>query len=76
VDGEGQVPGAMHIGCIRYSTEGGVLKVEVGIRCLVDQITAQAKVPIKESRYRIEEDVLVIEVVPDVEGILNSILNK
>jgi hypothetical protein len=76
VDGEDQVPGAMQVGCVKYGTEGGVLKVEVGIRCLIDQIISQAKVPVKESRYRVEGDVVVIEVVPDIESILNSILNK
>jgi hypothetical protein len=66
----------MQVGCIRHSTEGGVLRVEISIQCLVDQITAQTKVPIKESRHRVEGDVLVIEVVPDIESILNSILNR
>ena len=64
------------VGCIRHSTDNGALRVEVNIRCLVDQITSQAKIPIKESRYRVEGDVVVIEVVPDVESILNAVLGR
>jgi len=64
------------LSCVRYRTEGGVLRIEVSIKCLVEQIVAQAKVPVKESRYRVENDVLVIEVEPDVESILNMVLKR
>lgn len=63
-------------GCVRHSTEGGVLRVEVSVRCLVGYIISQAKIPVKESRYRVEGDVVVIEVVPDIESILNTILSR
>jgi hypothetical protein len=54
----------------------GVLEIEVDIRCMVDYIVAQAKVPVKEVKYGINGDVLVIEIAPDVESILNSVLNR
>ena len=67
----------MHpIGCIRHSTDNGALRVEVSVRCLVDQIISQAKIPVKESRYRVEGDVLIIEVVPDIESILSTVLGR
>ena len=67
----------MHpIGCIRHSTEGGTLRLEVSVKCLVDQIISQAKIPVKESRHRVEGDVLVVEVVLDIESILNTILSR
>jgi hypothetical protein len=67
----------MHlVGCIRHSTEGGKLRVEISVRCLVDQIAAQAKIPIRESRHEVKGDVLVIEITPDVESILNTVLSK
>jgi len=64
------------VGCIRHSTEGGRLRVEISVRCLVDQIATQAKIPIRESRHEVKGDVLVIEIVPDVESILNTVLSK
>jgi len=67
----------MHlVGCIRHNTEGGKLKIEISMRCLVDQIATQAKIPIRESRHEVKGDVLVIEIVPDVESILNTVLSK
>jgi len=69
--------GAMYpISCIRYSMKENALKIEISIKCLVDQIISQAKMPIREYRYRVEGDALVIEVVVDVENILSTILNK
>jgi hypothetical protein len=66
----------MYLGCIRYGIVDGALRVEVSIQCLLDQIVAHAKIPVKESKHKVEGDVLIIEVVPDVESILNSVLNK
>jgi hypothetical protein len=64
------------VGCVKYSTEGGVLRIEISIQCLVDQIASQAKIPIKEFKHRINGGILMIEIVPDVESILNTILSK
>jgi hypothetical protein len=64
------------VGCVKHGTEGGVLKIEINIQCLVDQLVSQAKIPIKESRHSINGGVLVIEVVPDVESILSTVLSK
>jgi hypothetical protein len=61
---------------MRHGMEGEALKIEVSIKCLVDQIISQARMPIKEYRYRVEGDVLIIEVVVDVESILNTVLSK
>ena len=58
--------------CMRQRTDGGVLYVEVDLECMVKSIN----VPIKSSRYALNGGVLVIEVVPDVESILNTVLNR
>jgi len=58
--------------CTRQRTDGGVLYVEVDLECMVKSIN----VPIKSSRYALNGGVLVIEVVPDVESILNTVLNR
>jgi hypothetical protein len=70
------VSGAMYLDCTKYSTEGGVLRIEINIQCLVNQITLQAKIPIKGSRHSVNGGVLVIEIVPDVESILNTVLSR
>jgi hypothetical protein len=64
------------VGCVRHHAEGGALKVEISIQCLIDQIAAQARIPIKEYKHRVEGGVLIIEVVPDVESILNTVLSR
>jgi hypothetical protein len=62
--------------CVKYSTSEGTLRVEVSIQCLIDQIASQARIPVKEAKYQIKGDAIVIEITPDIEGILNSILNR
>ena len=73
MDGEIQVRGAMHsVGCTRQNTEKGILRVEVDLDCIVRSMN----VPIRDVKYRLNGNVLTIEVVPDVESILNTVLSK
>ena len=73
MDGEVKVRGAMHsVGCTRQSTEKGILRVEVDLDCIVRSMN----VPIRDVKYRLNGNVLTIEVVPDVESILNTVLSK
>jgi len=58
--------------CTRQSTEKGVLRVEVDLDCMVRSMN----VPIRDVKYRLSGNVLTIEVVPDVESILNTVLSK
>jgi len=58
--------------CTRQSTEKGVLRVEVDLDCMVKSIN----VPIRDVKYHLSGNVLTIEVVPDVESILNTVLSK
>jgi len=60
------------INCTRQSTEKGVLRVEVDLDCMVRSMN----VPIRDVKYRLSGNVLTIEVVPDVESILNTVLSK
>ena len=58
--------------CTRQSTEKGVLRVEVDLDCIVRSMN----VPIRDVKYRLNGNMLAIEVVPDVESILNTVLSK
>jgi hypothetical protein len=58
--------------CTRQSTEKGILRVEVDLDCMVRSMN----VPIRDVKYRLSGNVLTIEVVPDVESILNTVLSK
>jgi hypothetical protein len=58
--------------CTRQSTEKGVLRVEVDLDCMVRSMN----VPIRDVKYRLNGNMLTIEVVPDVESILNTVLSK
>jgi hypothetical protein len=58
--------------CTRQSTEKGVLRVEVDLDCMVRSMN----VPIRDVKYRLSGNLLTIEVVPDVESILNTVLSK
>jgi hypothetical protein len=58
--------------CTRQSTEKGVLRVEVDLDCMVRSMN----VPIRDVKYRLNGNLLIIEVVPDVESILNTVLSK
>ena len=58
--------------CTRQSTETGVLRVEVDLDCMVRSMN----VPIRDVKYRLNGNMLTIEVVPDVESILNTVLSK
>jgi len=58
--------------CTRQRTENGVLYVEVDLECMVKSMN----VPIKDAKYKLNGGVLTIEVVPDVESILNTVLSK
>jgi len=60
------------INCTRQSTEKGVLRVEVDLDCMVRSMN----VPIRDVKYRLNGNMLAIEVVPDVESILNTVLSK
>jgi hypothetical protein len=60
------------IQCVAQRVEGGVLKVEVDLNCVVKSIS----IPVKDVRYRLDGGVLVVEVVPDFESILNAVLSK
>ena len=70
------MPSTMYLDCTKYSTEEGVIRLEIKIRCVVDYIISQSKIPVRESKYRLDGDVLVIEIAPDIESILNTILNR
>jgi len=58
--------------CTRQSTERGILRVEVDLDCMVRSMN----VPIRDVKYRLTGNLLTIEVVPDVESILNTVLSK
>jgi len=58
--------------CTRQNTEKGILRVEVDLDCMVRSMN----VPIRDVKYRLTGNVLIIEVVPDVESILNTVLSK
>jgi len=58
--------------CTRQSTEKGILRVEVDLDCMVRSMN----VPIRDVKYRLSGNLLIIEVVPDVESILNTVLSK
>jgi hypothetical protein len=58
--------------CTRQSTEKGILRVEVDLDCMVRSMN----VPVRDVKYRLSGNVLTIEVVPDVESILNTVLSK
>jgi len=60
------------INCTRQSTEKGILRVEVDLDCMVRSMN----VPVRDVKYRLSGNVLTIEVVPDVESILNTVLSK
>ena len=60
------------INCTRQSTEKGGLRVEVDLDCMVRSMN----VPIRDVKYRLNGNMLAIEVVPDVESILNTVLSK
>jgi len=63
----------MHlVGCTRQNTEKGILRVEVDLDCIVRSMN----VPIRDVKYRLSGNVLTIEVVPDVESILSTVLSK
>lgn len=58
--------------CTKQRVNNGVLYVEVDLECMVKLMN----VPIKDIKYRLNGGVLIIEVVPDVESILNTVLNR
>jgi len=58
--------------CMRQRTDGGVLYVEVDLECMVKSMN----VPIKDAKYKLSGGLLTIEVIPDVESILNTVLGK
>ena len=58
--------------CTRQSTEKGILRVEVDLDCMVRSMN----VPVRDVKYRLSGNLLTIEVVPDVESILNTVLSK
>jgi hypothetical protein len=58
--------------CTKQNTEKGILKVEVDLDCMVRSMN----VPIRDVKYRLNGNLLTIEVVPDVESILNTVLSK
>ena len=58
--------------CTRQSTDKGILRVEVDLDCMVRSMN----VPIRDVKYRLSGNLLIIEVVPDVESILNTVLSK
>jgi hypothetical protein len=58
--------------CTKQRTDSGVLHVEVDLDCIVKSLN----VPIKNVRYTLSGSILAIEVVPDVESILNTVLSK
>ncbi|ADJ54250.1 hypothetical protein HAV1_gp27 [Hyperthermophilic Archaeal Virus 1] len=58
--------------CTKQKTDNGVLYVEIDLDCMVKSMN----VPIKDVKYRLNGGMLTIEVVPDVESILNTVLNR
>jgi hypothetical protein len=58
--------------CTRQKTNSGVLYVEVDLECMVRSMN----VPIRSAKYVLNGSVLIIEVVPDVESILSTVLSK
>jgi hypothetical protein len=58
--------------CTRQKTEGGALYVEVDLECMVKLMN----VPIKNAKYTLNGSVLTIEIIPDVESILSTVLSK
>jgi hypothetical protein len=58
--------------CTKQKTDSGVLYVEVDLECMVKSMN----VPIKNAKYTLNGSVLTIEVVPDVESILSTVLSK
>jgi len=64
--------GVPMMNCTRQRTESGVLKVEVDLDCMVRSMN----VPIRDVKYRLNGNMLTIEVVPDVESILSTVLSK
>jgi len=58
--------------CAKQRIDGGILYVEVDLDCMVRSMN----VPIRDVKYRLNGNVLTIEVVPDVESILNTVLSK
>jgi len=58
--------------CTRQKTENGVLYVEVDLECMVKSMS----VPIKDAKYKLNGSVLIIEIIPDVESILSTVLSK
>jgi hypothetical protein len=58
--------------CTKQKTDGGVLYVEVDLNCMVKSMN----VPIKNAKYTLNSGILTIEIVPDVESILNTVLSK
>jgi hypothetical protein len=58
--------------CTRQRTEGGVLYVEVDLECMVKSMN----VPIKNAKYALNGSILMIEITPDVESILSTVLSK
>jgi hypothetical protein len=58
--------------CTRQKIDNGVLHIEVDLECMVKSMN----VPIKSAKYTLNGSLLVIEVVPDVESILSTVLSK
>jgi len=58
--------------CTKQKTDNGVLYVDVDLDCMVHSMN----VPIKRVKYTLNGSMLTIEVVPDVESILNTILSQ
>ena len=58
--------------CVRQKTESGKLYVEVDLECMVRSMN----VPIKNARYMLNGSILTIEIVPDVESILGTVLSR
>jgi hypothetical protein len=58
--------------CTRQKIDNGVLHIEVDLECMVKSMN----VPIKDVKYKLSGGMLTIEVVPDVESILNTVLSR
>jgi hypothetical protein len=58
--------------CTRQKIDNGVLHIEVDLECMVKSMN----IPIKDVKYKLSGGVLTIEVVPDLESILNNIINR
>jgi hypothetical protein len=58
--------------CTKQRIDNGVLRVEVDLDCMVKSMN----VPIRSSKYTLNGNILVIEIIPDVESILNTVLNR